>query len=124
MTSQHLLSLADRVEGLSGPDREVDRAILVALGYTWRGMAYWHRDDSHTWAGSTHFTASIDAAMSLVPESMRDEIEITTLYLVARVTINMNHGPDGCPFYGSNDSNSIPLALCAASLRAIAGGKE
>lgn len=71
------------------------------------------------------FSAAMDAhayesaAMMLVPGDMRDEIEITTLYLVARVTINMNHGPDGCPFYGSNECNSIPLALTAASLRAI-----
>lgn len=63
------------------------------------------------------------AAMMLVPEEMRDEIEITTLYCIARVSINLNHGPDGSPFYGSNVSNSIPLALAAAALRARSGGE-
>lgn len=148
MTSQHLLSLADRVEGLSGPDREVDALIAAAArtglpaGCAWAfkfpnwecapdksgavriiGNVNGNGDYIAGHFVSPVFTASIDAAMSLVPEGMRDEIEITTLYLVARVTINMNHGPDGSPFYGSNDSNSIPLALCAASLRAIAGGE-
>lgn len=61
-----------------------------------------------------------DAALMLVPVGMHDEIEITTLYLVARVTINMNHGPDGSPFYGSNECNSLPLALADAALRAHA----
>lgn len=68
------------------------------------------------------FGAFFDAAMLLIPEEMRDEIEITTLYQVARVTINMNHGDDGCPFYGSNLCNSIPLAITCAALRARAGG--
>lgn len=62
--------------------------------------------------------AFVDAALMMVPEGMRDEIEITTLYCVARATINMNHGPDSGPFYGTNHCNVISLALAAAILRA------
>ena len=65
MTTEDLTALAERVMALAGPCRETDRAILLALGYSWRGMAYWFRDDSHRWKGDTHFTASLDAAMTL-----------------------------------------------------------
>lgn len=64
------------------------------------------------------YTVSIDAALSLVPDDMRDEIEIVTLHQVARVVINLNHGPDDGPYYGSSEVNSIPLAICAAALKA------
>ncbi len=125
-----LETLASRVEALGGADREVDRDITIAI-FPWvvlRENGDLVRADGLPWAGVRirvlDYTASIDAAMTLVPEDMRDEIEITTLYCVARVTINMNHGPDGSPFYGSNESNSIPLAICAAALRAIAATRQ
>lgn len=108
-----LLALAERCQKAEGPDRVADfeiHRLLEPLLEPWE------------WPGGNTpaYTASIDAALTLVSEEMRDEIEITTLYQVARVGINLNHGPDDGPFYGSNDSNSIPLALCAASLRAHA----
>jgi hypothetical protein len=115
-----VLELAARCEAATEGGFDLDKAILSALGYAWRGMGYWFHDDSHQWKGPTQVTQSIDAALALVPEDMRDEIEITTLYQVARVTINMNHGDDGCPFYGSNKCNSIPLAICSAALKARA----
>lgn len=119
-----LIALAERCEQLAGPDREVDALIAPLQGL--RVVDEGHPIGRTCYDGVgraqllPRYTASIDAAMSLVPADMRDEIEITTLYLVARVTINMNHGSDGCPFYGSNESNSIPLAICAAALRARA----
>ena len=39
---------------------------------------------------------------------------------VARVSINLNHGDDGSPFYGENICNNLPLAICDAALRARA----
>ncbi len=70
----NLTDLADRVARLTGPDREVDAAIAVAAkvvphdfepafepGY-WRAMY----DNRHWYA--PEYTASIDAAMTLVPE--------------------------------------------------------
>jgi hypothetical protein len=64
--------------------------------------------------------AHYDAALMLVPDDMRDEMETTTLYCVARVTINMNHGGQGSPFYGENVCNYVPLAIADAALRARA----
>lgn len=54
-----LMELASRVEAGEGPDRELDKAIATALGYG-RWYAAWHP----SWG----YTASLDAAMTLVPE--------------------------------------------------------
>lgn len=62
--------------------------------------------------------AYVDAALMLVPDEMRDEMEIITLYCIARATINMNHGPDGCPFYGENHCNIVSMAIASAALKA------
>lgn len=82
MDSPHLLSLAERVEAASGPDRELDCLIAVAAaGYymlppKWEGgpIGYGYRDKEGTEIHPGHggdqlvkrYTASIDAAMTLV----------------------------------------------------------
>lgn len=52
--------LVQRVEDASGPDRELDARVHQALGY---------RDQQ--WAEAPEYTASLDAAMSLVPKGWR-----------------------------------------------------
>lgn len=111
--------LAERCERASGPDRELGADILRALGWTQDGHNAYTPDGDRA-LSIPDYTASLDAAMTLVPEDMRHEIEITTLYRVARVSVNLNHGHDDGPHYGSNECNSIPLALTAAALRARA----
>ncbi len=106
-----MLALAKRCEAATGPDRTLDAYIEMAVRHV-AGSLYRYK--------SPKYTGSIDDALTLVPAGMGDEIEITTLYLVARVGVNLNHGNDGSPFYGSSEVNSIPLALCAAALRARA----
>jgi len=66
---------------------------------------------------------SLDAALALAERVLgRDqEYEITTLYNIARVTLNMNHDDVSGPFYGSNECCVVPLAICAATLRAKQG---
>lgn len=63
---QVLLDLADRVAG-GETGFYIDKAILAALGFTWRGMSYWSADDKATWKGSSKFTQSIDSAENLLP---------------------------------------------------------
>ncbi|RVT93738.1 hypothetical protein [Sphingomonas crocodyli] len=61
-----LMALAERVEGLSGPDREVDADVALTQG--------WHECNGDNWIGPRgeivvpHYTASLDVAMTLVPE--------------------------------------------------------
>ncbi len=131
-----ITELAKRVEGMAEPCRATDAQV-------WRlaapnEYALWESSQramlDRDWdearrqvtlaarakVAAPKFTGSIDAAMALIPADMRDELEISTLYQHARVSINLNHGTDGCPFYGSNACNSIPLAITAAALRARA----
>ncbi|MES2173894.1 MAG: hypothetical protein V4523_08090 [Pseudomonadota bacterium] len=73
-----LLALAERVEGLSGPDRETDERIADALfershfgqiadAPPGTGCLFWWQDGHQQ--SALRYTASIDAAMTLVPES-------------------------------------------------------
>lgn len=59
-----------RLEAAKGADREIDRAILRYLGFTWRGMDYWN-EDRVVWKGATFFTHSLDAAIALVERKLR-----------------------------------------------------
>ena len=67
-TTEELRELLDRVQKATGPDREIDKALLWAVGrFSWRGMNYWS-EAGEMWPDrlSTFFTASIDAAVALV----------------------------------------------------------
>lgn len=89
MTRDEMLALAERVERAEGADRELDRAVLVALGthvLEKRGAdrkAWWYSRAQHGIQFSRYsddgvsfgypppfpnYTASLDAALSLVPE--------------------------------------------------------
>lgn len=123
------MTLIEKLEAAEGPSQELDREIwlravaskdqikMVAIGRKHFGDAE-ANDRIDIMSDSRSYTASIDTALTLVPEEMRDEISITTLHCVARVAINLNHAPDDGPYYGSSEYNSIPIALCIAALRA------
>lgn len=133
-----LLSLAARVEAAEGPERELDVQIAVAIDWRWpdweegestaRGQAEKHglpwlverviRGYASVWRNMPHFTASLDAAMTLVPVGFGFVV----------------HGPSDDQFHagcaplwpdawGEDRKAATPaLALCAASLRARAQG--
>ncbi len=140
----NLLELAARVEALTGPCRETDAEIALAVGYAKRG-AWFRAPDADpdidvlgcgSWADAPAFTASLDAAMTLVPEgwwvaginfnpidfrSERDsewhaEIAGPITWAV------IEHGTPEEPVYDCHGGNaSTPaLALTAAALRARA----
>ncbi len=84
MTAQHpLTSLIERLEKASGPDRELDQAIVGALypqaafqldpGYD--DPIVYHAEPLVEWeAYLPAFTGSIDAALTLVPENISYEL--------------------------------------------------
>lgn len=138
-----LSALIARLEAAEAGSREMDGEIALAFGYprdVWGdafdrplavdGPAF--HNDAATWSGegkswsAPTFTASLDAALALAERVLGtdQEYEITTLYNIARVTLNMNHGDESGPFYGSNDCCVVPLAICAATLRAKLDGCE
>jgi hypothetical protein len=114
-----LLALADRCEKADGPDRELDYAILIALGYSWRRMA-WGGDDKDIWKGSSLFTASLDAAVTLVPEGWGWAVSTTG----AGLPCAYGHPPgNGLAVAWIDDTPAATpaLAMCAFALRARTG---
>lgn len=139
------MTLSEIIEALEkaiGPDRWLDAKIDAALRigsekmqrerngfeWAWKNFPVWaHHKQARGMCGVQHlngdlgliwesmaFTASIDATLTLAPGA---EIELTNLYDVARATIHT--GSDYGPFYGSHECNSLPIALCIASLKAL-----
>lgn len=111
-----LLKLAERVEALQGPDREVDELIERAVGTYSAFSHYTLGDDDQPDYIPTSYTASLDATMTLVPEGWM----LITLSDIAA---------DGMPFARLGDCDKVEecgiagnttLALCAAALRARA----
>jgi hypothetical protein len=100
--------LAVRCEQATGPDRELDARLHVI-----REDGFGHRDQA------PDYTASIDAALSLVPEGwrIRDFGDWEDRWLITL----MNE--DTCDTVGGRSGRGQPaLALCAAALRARVQG--
>lgn len=116
-----LLSLADRCERASGPDRHLDAEIARVLlpseatgitrsryGWSYRvfGPSGW--DDE--WLETLPFTASLNAAVTLVPEGWT----WARYHNGAVECVSRDHSiTKAC-------ANTSALALCAAALRAMA----
>ncbi|MFS0736964.1 hypothetical protein ABC347_07930 [Sphingomonas sp. 1P06PA] len=123
-----LLDLADRVEGLEGPDRDIDREIMALLRLPPDYAADWGPQDNCRPAPFA-YTASIDAAIALLDQY--------------GVLLHLSDiGADGLPLarVGRPDLDQVPIftgissqialkatpasglaiALCAAALRARA----
>jgi len=133
MTAPDIEALVERLEKCSGPDRELDADIAVALRI-YNGPHEWARHWSGEWRaieGTVHllgtggeranfrpprFTESVDAAMSLVPADAGFEIK-----------------QNGSPCYASvftklyeymADAATPAAALSCAALRARAQADE
>jgi hypothetical protein len=140
-----LMALADRVEALAGPCRETDVAIGVAVDWRWpdwepsektaRQMAEKHglawlvdraaNGFNSCWRGIPNYTASLDAAMTLVPEGFAYRVDWRPDGL------DLPRGSDTAPALGMvyaglgkahvANASTPALALTAAALRALAG---
>lgn len=122
-TSQTLLDLAERCEKATGPSSSLNKAILAALGYTWRGMDYWHTDNKRIWRGGSFLTELTECAMALVPEGAGISLSRywiakfeTPVWSASVQTGGVPDNPrkvfDGC------DTANLALAICAGALRA------
>jgi len=124
-----LLELAARCEAGTGPDRELDCRIWWVLD----GLSISFEDtvaivaDLHAWL-APYYTASLDAAMALVPEGHtiqmsdwdaeilreRGPWQAIVLPFRARGSLTDYTFTNRC-----DHAATAPLALCAAALRAI-----
>lgn len=127
-----LTELAERCEQATGPDRELDEQCALAIGFTLvvprpderlQGIRRWvgpegerngwvHNRDSLDFPPA--YTASLDAAMMLVPEGWHIE--------------EMHEGCGAAPkrvglmcweFINRGKGSTLALALCAAALKAL-----
>lgn len=137
-----LLELAERCEKSDGTDRELDVLIKSEIdGYDvrWDGNLLLAksrrpprdeyrlgsidpgvkaRNFSVAWSmpDFPRYTASLDAALTLVPEGM--EMIFSDIYNIARADVGLND--QNGPWSGEHKGADLRLALCAASLRARA----
>jgi hypothetical protein len=97
-----LLALADRCEQAAGPDRELDAEIARFLVLTGA------EDIARSRYGWSYFTASLDAAVTLVPEGCG--------WMVMKNVAKVGRWP--------KRASTPALALCAAALRARAAAYD
>lgn len=138
-----IASLADRIEKLTGPDYALDGEIAKAQGWNYSrrdvtGHWGWTRPGmpNHYNASPPAYTASIDSAMTLVPEgwwlaglnfnhadfrsSMDREWHAEVAGPVTWAVVDRYAGEE--PQFECEGGNAATpaIALCAAALRAIA----
>jgi hypothetical protein len=122
-----ITSLIEKLEGAEVGSNRLSDEVLSACGYAetrfpMDSCTYWVHPSapkSPLSVAQESVTTSLDAALALAERFWPgQEYEITTLYGVARVTLNMNHGDQAGPHYGHNDCGHVPSAICAAILRA------
>ncbi len=127
-----LLALAERVEAATGPDRELD----IRIGWEMDGEGYSEADLQYATANLhaahvTPFTSSLDAALTLVPEDRlwvrMDEWHVDEDFIHPRPSASVYRratSAAGTRLKGAGKAATLPLALCAAALRARAAAEE
>lgn len=125
--TQALSALLAKLEAATGPSRELDEAITRAIGFKLAGYSanvpiWWNPDDKYVGV-APHYTSSLDAAMTLVPEG-------SWWWLHHQVAYPTDDGYQAevwplIPPYLKSRAPTAALALCIASVRArLAGQKE
>lgn len=109
--AEQLLALAERVERATGADRELDGDIFCALGLAqliegafdaYRAPAY---------------TASLDAALTLVPEGWSIQMLLSENGKYPCVKLGRSHPENMCV---AQEGHILPATVASAALRAIA----
>jgi hypothetical protein len=107
-----LLQLAERCEAAEGADRELDWAIFDLVATNPQRCGYMELGLQAVPA----YTASLDAAMTLVPEGWNGRLE----WCRGAGYADLAHVKAGRGFEDCRPAKTAALALCAAALRARA----
>ena len=128
--------LIKRVESATGPDRELDEAIERATGNYTAFAHYTLGDDDFDEYVPTRYSASIDAAMTLVPEGfvLHNLQETPTIVheehtgweplpnwqatLLRQDCAGYRNRKKFMQAFEHGDGNTAAIALCAAALKA------
>jgi hypothetical protein len=117
-----MTDLIARLEAASGPSRELDEAIARHLGAPLdrhESGDFWRLTEP--WAGWSHhypmpkFTASIDNALTLVPEGWSRQVGDSENRMHAQAVLGRSY-PTNRNVYV--EARTMPIALCIAALRA------
>lgn len=115
--------LVERVESGEGWDSALDKDILRAFGFTWRGMDYWSADNKRIWKGETCFTAKIDAVVSLIEQKLPGafaDVDVASLPKGQELYGARIFSADENPWSNvAGEAKSPARALLAACLRAL-----
>lgn len=131
--------LSERVERLEGPDREVDAEIALAKGWVEYKPDWFYPPNlkvTHHRSELPHYTASLDAAMTLVPEGfvLHNLQETPTIVheehtgweplpnwqatLLRQDCAGYRNRKKFMQAFEHGGGNTAALALCAAALKA------
>jgi len=135
-TDNEIAALIEKLEAATGPDRALDRRIFLLTRVGWDERSYYHfcgmlpKDSSNTSENNKfefarrhapHFTASIDTALTLVPQEQSSNYEVCLEQHKRRtrtywdVTIgHMYHDA----FHGQHANPAIALVIAALKARA------
>jgi hypothetical protein len=126
---EKLIELAERCEKASEPDRETEARIAMELAWrkTTLGQAgrVWYDQDGNLEAVPPKYTASLDAALTLLPEGSEWRLERRFSKAMSPAYASVwNPGATDVDFHANAHGKSPALALCAAALRARAAMDE
>jgi hypothetical protein len=109
-----MLELAARCEKTSGRDRFLGREVLLACGKGFVSPLYPWLDP----------TASLDAALTLVPEGWHWSLYDTNGSDIGPAAVAQLEPPEYSSAPIEGQAATIALSVCAAALRSIASMKE
>lgn len=115
-------ALIERLEKVTGPDRQLDGDIALAVGYTRRehehlvGYRFWqYSAPGRGEVPLPHYTAHIDDALKTLEPGW--EFTISTIYGFADVELPLNDTRIA-PVQVRNLACNVPAAICIAALKA------
>lgn len=124
------MTLIERLDAATGPDRELDAEIAKTIGWSTfifggAGLC-WKDPAGHVRAEQPHFTGSLDATMTLMPKINRPNFPWLA------IKSNNPNNPIGCrcELWLDNVKNyngrgeTLAIAICIAALKAREANNE
>lgn len=117
-----MIELIERLEKATGQDWALNVAIALEVGWKKSGpFPMWMSPDNNVVRNTPpDFTASIDGALTLVPEGHAAVVCVWPCMAAVEVT-NDDHWYDPALHYSPTKAATPALALCIAALKARAG---
>lgn len=117
MTNQNTLqALAERCKQATGPDRELDARIYILISGGSAADADYAATDPDVTCNPPPYTASLDAAVTLLPDGWGWAVSTTGNLMPCAY----GHSPDKAFWVEDTYAVTVALAVCAFTFRARA----